>query len=132
MAFAFGALGRVLRHVGALLLLRADLAAEELSLARAQLLRWLLAALAGVMLMEVALIALGGWLTVVLWDRFGAATLGVLALLLAAASALLLRGLLQATQTAEVLLARTRRALHDDYEVLASTVASGREAPPPP
>lgn len=131
MAFALGALGRVLSHVGTLLLLRADLAAEELSLARAQVLGWLLAALAGVMLLEVALIAFGGWLTVVLWDRFGAGTLGVLALVLAVSAGLMLRWLMHAARTAEALLVRTRSALHDDYEVLASTVASGRAGPPP-
>ena len=130
MGLSFDAAGRVLRHVGRLLLLRVDLAAEELSLARRQWVGWLGIALAAFALMVVALVAAGTWLTLMLWDRFGAATPGLLALLFGAAAVLLLRGLMHAVATASAPLAQTRAALRDDYEALAGTVASGRDVEP--
>jgi len=64
----------VLKHGGQLLLLRADLAAEELALAQQKWLGWLAMALAAFALMVAALVGAGAWLTLVLWDRLGAAT----------------------------------------------------------
>jgi len=58
-----------------------------------------------------------------LWERFGAATPGVLALLFGVAAALLLRGLLHATGEAAAPLAQTRAALREDYEALAGAIA---------
>jgi hypothetical protein len=122
MALSFEAARRVLQHVGQLLLLRADLAAEELALARRQIVGWLGMALAAFALLVVALVAAGAWLTLVLWDRLGAATPAVLALLLGVAAALLLRSLLNAAGTAASPLARTRAALREDYDVLAGAI----------
>lgn len=130
MGLSFDAAGRVLRHIGALLLLRTDLAAEELALARRQWVGWLGIALAALALMVAALVAAVSWLTLLLWDRFGAATPGVLALLLAAVGVLLVRGLLRSAATAAAPLAQTRAALREDYETLAGT-ASGRSGAPP-
>ncbi len=127
MALSFEAARRLLQHVGQLLLLRADLAAEELALARRQWVGWLGMALAAFALMVVALIAAGAWLTLLLWDRFGAVTPGILALLFGLAAALVLRGLLQSAGAAASPLAQTRAALREDYEVLASAVAHERD-----
>lgn len=127
MALSFEAAGRVLQHVGRLLLLRADLAAEELALARQQWLAWICVALAGIALLAVALVAAGAWLTLLLWDRFGAGTAGVLALVFAVAGGLLLRGLVRAAEKTPAALSRTRAALHEDYEGLASAIAPQRE-----
>jgi uncharacterized membrane protein YqjE len=126
MALSFEAARRVVGHLGRLLLLRADLAAEELVLARRQWVGWLAMALAAFALMVVALVAAGAWLTLVLWERFGAATPGVLALLLGVAAALLLRSLLHAAGTSASPLAQTRAALREDYEVLASAIGHPR------
>lgn len=126
MALSFEAARRVLRHLGQLVLLRADLAAEELALARRQWAGWLGAALAALALMVAALVAAGAWLTLLLWDRFGAATPGILALLCALAAALLLRGVLHSAGTAASPLALTRAALREDYEVLASALGHER------
>jgi hypothetical protein len=128
MALSFEAAGRVLKHVGRLMLLRADLAAEELALARQQWIAWICVALAGVALLAVALAAAGAWLTLLLWDRFGAGTAGVLALVFAVAGGLLLRGLVRAAEKTPAALPRTRAALHEDYEGLAGAVAPQREA----
>lgn len=128
MALSFDAARRVLQHVGRLLLLRIDLAAEELALARRRVVGWLGIALAAFALMVVALVTAAAWLTLVLWDRFGAATPGVLALLLGLAAALLLRSLIHAAGNAASPLARTRTALHEDYEVLASAIGRSRDS----
>ncbi len=128
MALSFEAAGRVLQHVGRLLLLRADLAAEELALARRQWIAWICFALAGVALLSVALVAAGAWLTLLLWDRFGAGTAGVLALVFAVAGAVLLRGLVRAAERTPATLPRTRGALQEDYEALVGTIAPQREA----
>jgi len=128
MALSFDAARRVLRHTGQLLLLRADLAAEELALARRQWVGWLGMALAAFALMLAALVAAGAWLTLVLWDRLGALTPGILALLFLLAAALLLRGLMKAAGTAPSPLAQTRAALREDFEALASAMAQERGA----
>ena len=130
MALPFDAVRRVLRHVGQLALLRADLAAEELALARQRWLVWVIAALAGTALLAVAIAAAGAWLTLELWDRFGAGTLGVLAILLGAGGALLLYGLTSAIDRAPSALAQTRAALHEDYEALAAVTRPSDEAEP--
>lgn len=127
MALSFEAARRALRHLGQLLLLRADLAAEELALARRQWATWLAMALATLALMVVALVAVGAWLTLVLWDRFGAVTPGILALLLGLAAVLLLRALLHAAGTAAAPLAKTRTALREDYEALAGALTHERQ-----
>lgn len=129
MALSFEAVRRVLRHVGQLLVLRGDLAAEELALARRQWVGWLGMALTAMALALAALVAAGAWLTLVLWDRFGAATPGILALLLGLAAVLLSRSVLQAASTAAAPLARTRAALREDYETLAVAIAQERPAP---
>lgn len=128
MALSFEAARRVVQHVGHLLLLRVDIAAEELALARRQVVGWLAMALGAFALIVVALIAAGAWLTLLLWDRLGAATPGILALLVGVAAVLLLRSLLNAAGSAAPPLAQTRAALHEDYEVLASALGRSRDA----
>lgn len=123
MALSFDALRRVLQHLGRLLLLRADLAAEELALVRRRWVDWLTVALLAFALFVVAVGAAVAWLTLLLWERYGASTAGVLALLLAAVAVFLLRRLARAAGDAAPLLSRTRAALREDYEALAG--ASG-------
>jgi hypothetical protein len=129
MALSLEAVRRVLGHAGRLALLRADLAAEELALARRQWAGWLGMALVAFALMLVSLVAGGAWLTLLLWDRLGAITPGILALLFGLAAALLLRRLLHAAGDAAAPLARTRVALREDYEALSGAVAHGHDAP---
>jgi ABC-type multidrug transport system fused ATPase/permease subunit len=126
MALSFEAARRALRHLGQLALLRADLAAEELALARRQWVGWFAMALSALALMVVALVAAGAWLTLVLWDRLGALTPGILALLFGLATALLLRTLMQGAGAAASPLAQTRAALREDYESLASALVPER------
>lgn len=123
MALSFDALRRATRHAGHLLLLRADLAAEEVALARRQWIGWLAMAVAAFALMLAALLAAGAWLTLLLWDRLGAITPGILALLLGLAAVVLGRGLLQSAAAASSPLAQTRAALREDYEALASALS---------
>ena len=124
------AVRRLVRHLGLLLLLRADLAAEELSLSLRQWLTLLGMALATFALLLLTLIAAGAWLTLLLWDRFGAATPGVLALLFGIAGVLLLRGLVNAATASPAVLSRTRAALREDYDALSAAVAPARDAGP--
>jgi hypothetical protein len=128
MALSFEASRRVLQHVGRLLLLRADLAAEELGAARRRWIGWAIIALAGVALLGAAAVAAGAWLTLLLWDRFGAATLAALALGFALCGALLLRALLQSARSTPSALSQTRAALHEDYESLAAVAGPERDA----
>ncbi len=130
MALSFEALRRVLQHVGRLLLLRADLAAEELAVSRRRWLGWAVLALSGVALLTAAVIAGSAWLTLLFWERFGAGTLGALALLFALGGVLVLRALAQAARTAAPALASTRAALHEDYEALAAVASPERDAEP--
>ena len=130
MALSLDAARRVLQHVGRLLLLRADLAAEEWVLARRQWVVWLCTALAAIALLVVALVAAGAWLTLVLWDRFGAVTVGALALVFGALAAFLVRSVIEAASTAPAPMAQTRAALRDDYEALAGAVVPERKTGP--
>lgn len=130
MALSFEALRRVLRHVGELALLRADLAAEELALARRRWLGWAVTALLGVALLTVAVIAASAWLTLLLWDRFGAGTLLALAALYTLMGVALLRALAKSAGGAPSPLARTRAAIHEDYDALASMASASRESEP--
>lgn len=130
MRLSFDAVRRVGQHVGLLLLLRADLAAEEVSLSLRQWLGWFGVALAAFACLLVALIAAGAWLTLLLWERFGALTPAVLALLFGLAGGLLLRGLLKATESSPAVLSRTRTALREDYEALAGALAPRETSAP--
>jgi carbon starvation protein CstA len=130
MALSLDALGRVLQHIGRLLLLRADLAAEEVGLLGRQWLGWVAAAFVAMAMLIVAFGAAVAWLTLVLWDRFGMATAGVAALALALGAVMLLRGVGRAMAAAPPPLVRTRTALSEDYEALAGTVSAPREPGP--
>lgn len=131
MALSFEALRRVLQHVGHLLLLRADLAVEELAVLRRRWLGWAVMGLAGVALLAVALIAFGAWLTLLLWERWGPNTLGVLAVAFAIVGALVLRALAQSARQAPPALAQTRAAVHEDYEAVVAAAANRRDDVPP-
>jgi uncharacterized membrane protein YqjE len=128
MAFSFEAARRALVHLGQLALSRQDLAAEELALGGRRWAGWLVVALLGLALLVVALGSLTAWLTLVLWERFGAATIGVLALAFGIGAAALLRGLLRAPKQWEPPLARTRQALREDFGALHDALAGARDA----
>jgi len=114
----------VARHTGSLLLLRADLAAEEMSVSVRQWLGWLGMALAAFALLLAALIAASAWLTLLLWDRLGALTPAALALVFALGGALLLRTLASAAAASPAMLSQTRSALREDYEALSGALAT--------
>ena len=124
MGLSLEALRRVARHTGSLLLLRADLAAEEMSVSVRQWLGWLGMALAAFALLLAALIAASAWLTLLLWDRLGALTPAALALVFALGGALLLRTLASAAAASPAMLSQTRSALREDYEALSGALAT--------
>jgi hypothetical protein len=127
MSLSFDGIGRVLRHVGRLLLLRADLAAEEAALLGRLWLRWLGQAVVALALLIVGLGAAVAWLTLLLWDRFGIGTLGVAALVLALLGTRLLLRVGAAAAAAPAPFKLTRTAVAEDYEALAGTLATRRD-----
>jgi len=124
MALSFDAINRALQHIGKLLLLRADLAAEEAGLLGRLWLRWLGLAVAALALLIVGLGAAVAWLTLLFWDRFGPGTAGVAALVLVLLGLRLLLRVGTAAAGAPAPLQRTRAALAEDYEALAGTLAT--------
>lgn len=128
MAFSFDALRRAVVHLGQLALARQDLAAEELALGWRRWAGWIVVAVLGLALLVVALGALAAWLTLVLWERFGAATVGVLGLVFGIGALALLRALLQAPKGWDPPLARTRQALREDFSALSDALAPARDA----
>jgi len=127
MSLSFDAIGRALQHVSRLLLLRADLAAEEAALLGRLWLRWLGAAVLALALLIVGAGALLAWLTLLFWDRFGAGTLGVAALLLVVVAMRLLAWVGAAAAAAPAPLTRTRAALAEDYDALAGSLTARRD-----
>jgi uncharacterized membrane protein YqjE len=102
-----GTLARALQSALSLLLARAEFAAVELSLARAQLVRWLLLALGASVLAMLGLIALSATLALLLWERLGWITVGVLAVVYCAGAAALVLRVLREAANASPLLEQT-------------------------
>lgn len=118
MSSTLQSLRRLLSGATALLHIRTEQAALELAQSRAQLARW---AGLGAAVAVLALLALGtasAWLAVLLWDRWGAATLLVLALVYGAAGVLLLVRLRREIDAAPPLLAQTLEELGRDRAAL--------------
>jgi uncharacterized membrane protein YqjE len=128
MAFSLEAARRAFVHLGHLALARQDLAAEELAMGWRRWAGWMVVALLGLALLVVALGSLTAWLTLVLWERFGAATIGVLALAFGIGAVALMRGLLQVPRGWDPPLARTRQALREDFGALSDALAPARNA----
>ncbi|MFZ5540150.1 MAG: phage holin family protein [Pseudomonadota bacterium] len=111
----------------ALLLSRAEFASVELAQARAQLVRWLVLALAGALLALLAAVAVSAWLVLTLWERAGALTLVALAVSFAAAAWWVLARLQREVRQAPPLLAQTLQELAKDRDALAGSRAAGDE-----
>lgn len=130
MSSPLQALRQLADGVVALALTRAEQAGLELAQARAQLVRWagLLVALA--LLATLALAAGSAWLTLLLWDRWGAMTLLLLALAYAAVAFGLLHRLRREVDAAPPLLAQTLADLARDRAALRA--ARGDQPPAEP
>lgn len=116
------ALLRLLRSALGLALTRAEFASVELSLARAQLMRWLLLALAAAVLGMLGLIALSALIVLVFWDRYGWVPVGLLAILYVGAAGWLLLRVLEEVAVAPPLLEQTFAELARDREAVLATV----------
>ena len=115
---AFTALRRLSASALALALTRAEFAAAELALARAQLMRWLGLSLVVAMLAGLALVSLSALAVVALWSSLGWITLLALALLYGLAGWLVLRGLQRELREAAPLLSETLAELSRDRDAL--------------
>jgi uncharacterized membrane protein YqjE len=118
------ALVRALASAVALLLTRAEFASVELSIARAQAMRWLLMALGACVLAMLGLIALSAVIALSLWERFGWMPAAVLAVAYCAGAALLVGRLLQELGSAPPLLSQTFAELAKDRDALFGTSTS--------
>jgi uncharacterized membrane protein YqjE len=121
-------LRRLLSGATALAQIRAEQASLELAQARAQLARWAVLGAAALLLALLALATATVWLALVFWERFGPATLLVLAPTYGAAAAWLLWRVRRELRAAPPLLAQTLEELARDREAL---VAARRDQPPP-
>jgi uncharacterized membrane protein YqjE len=121
-------LSRLLRSALALLLTRAEFASVELSLARAQLMRWLLFALVAAVFAMLGLIAASAFIVFVLWDRFGWVPVGALAVLYGGAALWLVLRVVQEIGAAPPLLEQTFAELARDRDAIFSTAHAARAA----
>lgn len=114
----FAALQRLVGSAWSLALTRAEFASVELSLARAQLLRWVALTLLAALLALLAVLALSALLVIVLWERLGAGSVGVLALVYGVAALAVWGRLRREVADAPPLLAETFAELRQDREAL--------------
>ena len=124
------ALRRVAGRSLALLLSRAEFATLELTEARSRLMRWLLFALVSAAVLQLALLAIAAAVTAALWDRFGALTLVVLALLFATAGGIVLARLRREIAAAPPLLSETLTELGKDRDAVFGTAPPDRAEEP--
>ena len=113
-----GALRRAARAGWSLLLTRAEFAAVELTQAGANALRWVLAALATAALATLTLAALTATIVLVLWERMGWYSIGILALIYAGLTGFAVHRLLRELYTRRPLLEQTLTELAKDREAL--------------
>ena len=121
-----GALRRMVRAGGALLVARAEFASVELALARAQLMRWLLLALLALLLGLLGLLSLTALVTLLLWPVLGWGALLLAAIVYVGAAVWVVRRLLHEVATAPPLLHETLQELMRDRDALRR--AMGRAA----
>jgi uncharacterized membrane protein YqjE len=107
-----------------LLLTRAEFASVELSLVRAQFMRWLLLALGASVLAMLGLIALSALIALLLWDRFGWIPLGLLGLGYCLGAALLVLRIQSEVANAPPLLSETFVELAKDRAALFDSATS--------
>ena len=125
------ALRRVAGRSLALLLSRAEFATLELTEARARLMRWLLFALVGAAVLQLALLAVAAAVTTALWDRFGPLTLVALALLFAAVGGMVLARLRREIAATPPLLSETLTELGKDRDAVFGTAPPDRAGEEP-
>jgi uncharacterized membrane protein YqjE len=121
-----GALRRLVRAGGALLVARAEFASVELALARAQLMRWLLLALLALLLGLLGLLSLTALVTLLLWPVLGWGALLLPAIVYVSAGIWVVRRLMHEVATAPPLLHETLQELMRDRDALRR--AMGRAA----
>lgn len=105
---------RVLHSALSLVLVRGEFAAVELSLARAQVMRWVLIALGASILALLGLFALSAFVVALIWDRFGWLPILALGLLYCLGAAGLLWWVLNDIARAPPLLSQTFAELARD------------------
>lgn len=118
---------RVFQSALSLLLARAEFAGVELSLARAQLMRWIAFALAASALAMLGLIGLSAVLVLALWDRYGWVPLGVLTALYCLGAAWLGWRVLDEVASTPPLLSQTFDELAKDRIAVFGAPAATRD-----
>ncbi len=118
---------RAFQSALSLVLVRAEFAAVELSLARAQAMRWLLLSLAACVLALLGLVALSGFLVALLWDRYGWVPLGVLGLLYSLGAGWLAGRVWRDINGAAPLLSETFAELARDRAAVFGADTAGRD-----
>jgi uncharacterized membrane protein YqjE len=121
------ALVHAFRSALSLLLTRAEFASVELSIARAQVMRWLLLGLGASVLAMLGLVALSAMVTVVLWDRLGWVSLGLLAAVYCLAAVLLVLRIANEVANAPPLLSETFVELAKDREAVFGFTAKSED-----
>jgi uncharacterized membrane protein YqjE len=120
---------RAVQSALSLVLVRAEFAAVEFSLARAQAMRWVIMALGASVLALLGLMALSAFLAALLWDRYGWMPVGVLGLLYSLGAAWLLWRVWRDISTAPPVLAETFAELARDREAVFGPGADAGETP---
>jgi uncharacterized membrane protein YqjE len=120
---------RTVQSALSLVMVRAEFAAVELSLARAQAMRWVILALGASILALLGLMALSAFLAAMLWDRFGWIPVGVLGLLYLLGAAWLLWRVWRDIATAPPLLAETFSELARDRQAVFGGAPERRSEP---
>ena len=125
----FAALRRLVGSAWSLALTRAEFASVELSLARAQLLRWIALTLLSALLAVLALLALSALVVMVLWERLGVGSVGLLVIVYAVAALFVWRRVQRELADAPPLLAETFAELRQDRDALwVEPAGRGEEA----
>jgi uncharacterized membrane protein YqjE len=126
-----GVINRAARAASSLLLARAEFAAVELTQTGVDALRWLLWALVATALLVLTLLIATATIVLVLWDRLGWISLGLLALVYAIATGYLMVRLRRRLQVRRPLLAQTLAELSKDREALFGRGVDVKSEPKP-
>ena len=130
MPSTVGSLRQLAGSAAALVQTRVEFATVELAQTRAQLARWALLGAIALLLALLALATATVWATLLLWERFGLATLFVLALVYGAVAFWLIKRVQRELREAPPLLADTLHELARDRAALFGEPE--RDSPPAP
>lgn len=122
MTSPFDAVSRLSAAAVNLLLSRVEFASLELAQTRAQLLRWVVLALLGTVLLLLTLMAASALLTVALWPQLGWITLAALVAVYALLAWWVFRRLSGEIAAAPPVLAETLRELTNDRDMFVARV----------